>query len=1142
MNTIAPPLPAPSLTAIRSRSLSLLTALLLLLTSAAPTQAADADDYLRQIKPLFAERCLACHGALKQNAGLRLDTAALAIKGGKHGPAIKPGNAADSALMERVTSTDELDRMPPEGEPLKPAEIALIRAWIAAGAKAPADEVPERDPKEHWAFKPPVRPALPQLAAGTRETWTKNPIDAFIAAGHQQHGLTAQPAADKRIWLRRVTIDLTGLPPTLAEMSEFLADHSDDAFEKVVDRLLASPQHGERWGRHWMDIWRYSDWWGLGAEVRNSQKHMWHWRDWIIESVSADKPYDQMLREMLAADELYPTDTGRLRAGGFLARQYFLFNRTSWLDETVEHTAKAMLGLTFNCAKCHDHKYDPISHVDYYQLRAFFEPYQIRTDFVAGELDPEKNGIPRPFDCNHEAVTHLHRRGDDRDPDTSRALSPGVPAILSRGEIKIAPIDLPAEAHQPGLRPFVLDTHLKQAQDRIDQATVAVEVAGKALADSEAIVKRASAAAAAGIRETGKPADGPVDPAAKADDAQAKAKLLVLEDFTTARPEIWETRGGMWSHEGGKLVQSQTGATRAALRLKKQPPADFEATLKYIPTGGDMWKSIGIAFDVGNDGHMVTAYLSSYAGGPKSQITFKRNGGDVYPPEAAQNRKVDLNQTHEITLRVRGKQLNVLIDGELSLAYQLPIERKPGHLELSTFDAKARFVAFELRELPADVAMVESITKAAAKAGPMSVDEAKLALLLSEKALATAKAQLASITARAAAMQSKHQQPAPHDPEALAAPIAQAVRSERLVAAAKADEEVTRAELELMRAAPAKKTEAGQKVDGVKAAFEKARDNIDTPGGDFTPLAGALKTRESNVESDESRRKPFPATSTGRRTALAHWITDANNPLTARVAVNHIWSRHMGRPLVATVFDFGRKGAAPTHPELLDWLAVELIESGWSMKHIHRLIVTSQAYRLSSSSANADPRTLATDGDNRFHWRTNPVRMEAQVVRDSLLHLAGELDLAQGGPSIPVNNDASRRRSIYFFHSKNEQQRFLSIFDDANVLDCYRRSESIVPQQALALENSPLALSMAQKIAGRINAMNPGTTDGQFVNAAFLLVLCSEPSAAEQTAMMEALALFTEAAKRGGKPDPSSHARANLIHALLNHNDFVTVR
>ena len=350
--------------------------------------------------------------------------------------------------------------MPPEGEALKPAEIAAIRRWIDQGAKAPADEVPESDPRDHWSFKTPVRPAVPSRG---NAALVRNPIDAFIAAAHQQHGLIPQPESDKRTWLRRVSLDLIGLPPTLAEQDAFLADESSDAHDKVVTRLLDSPHYGERWGRHWMDIWRYSDWWGLGAEVRNSQKHIWHWRDWIIESLNADKGYDEMLREMLAADELYPNDLDRLRASGFLARQYFKFNRTSWLDETVEHTAKSMLGLTFNCAKCHDHKYDPFSQVEYYQMRAFFEPYQIRTDVLPGETDLEKGGLPRAFDCNLEALTYVHVRGDDRNPDQSRALSAVVPAFLEFDQFPVELVQLPMEASQPHLRAHVVDSYVKAA-------------------------------------------------------------------------------------------------------------------------------------------------------------------------------------------------------------------------------------------------------------------------------------------------------------------------------------------------------------------------------------------------------------------------------------------------------------------------------------------------------------------------------------------------------------------------------------------------------------------------------------------------------------------------------------------------------
>ena len=269
-------------------------------------------------------------------------------------------------------------------------------------------------------------------------------------------------------------------------------------------------------------------------------------------------------------------------------------------------------------------------------------------------------------------------------------------------------------------------------------------------------------------------------------------------------------------------------------------------------------------------------------------------------------------------------------------------------------------------------------------------------------------------------------------------------------------------------------------------------------------------------------------------------MTDPRHPLTARVAVNHVWTRHFGKPLVPTVFDFGRKGTPPTHPELLDWLAVEFVESGWSLKHLHRLMVTSDAYRMTSSSAGASSVSRTADAENRWYWRMNPVRMEAQVVRDSLLSLAGDLDLRMGGPTVPANDESSRRRSVYYFHSHNEYQRFMSMFDDASVLECYRRAESIVPQQALAVSNSKLALGAAARINARLHARLGEVSEAQFIRAAFETVLAATPTADEEKECAAALKELKELLK--GQPDAGRRARGDLIQALLNHNDFITVR
>jgi hypothetical protein len=878
---------------------TLLSATALLLAVGGPVRCAEPVDYLRDVKPLLTARCYACHGGLQQKGGLRLDTARFVREGGNSGPAVVPGKAADSLLIAHVTASGGKRRMPPldQGEALSDKQVALLRGWIDKGAAGPADEKPEADPRDHWAFRRPVRRPVPRIQ--DLKFHIRNPIDAFLAAEREKHGLTPQPPADRATLLRRVTLDLTGLPPTPEELHAFLSDQSPDAYERVVDRLLASPQYGERWGRHWMDVWRYSDWWGLGAEVRNSQKHIWHWRDWIVESLNADKGYDQMVREMLAADELYPNDLDRLRATGFLARQYFIFNRNSWLEETVEHTSKAFLGLTMNCAKCHDHKFDPISQTDYYRYRAFFEPYQVRLDEMPGETDFTRDGLPRAFDCNLDAPTYRFVRGDERQPIKDRPLSPALPRLLAFTDLDIRPVTLPAEAVDPGLRLFVLQDHLR-------------------------------------------------------------------------------------------LAESKVVAARAALEQAR-------------------------------------------------------------------------------------------------------------------------------------------------KAGP-ATDKTKAAVVVAEKALAAAEAQLPALRARAEADRTKT--PAKAKAAALA---------EKQAAVASAEEALARAELELLQADAAKKAAAEQKRNAARTAADAAKKALQSPGEAYTPLRGSLKTPENNLESEASRNKPYPTTSSGRRSALARWLTDPRHPLTARVAVNHVWAHHFGKPLVPTVFDFGRKGTPPTHPELLDWLACELMASGgrespdgWSMKHLHRLMVTSDAYRMTSSSAGAPPANRTADAENRYYWRMNPVRMEAQVIRDSLLALAGDLDLRMGGPTVPAADESSRRRSLYFFHSHNEYQKFLSMFDDASVLECYRRAESIVPQQALAVSNSKLALGAAARINARLHERLGDVSDVQFIRAAFETVLAATPTAEEEKECAAALKELKELLK--GQPDAGRRARGDLIQALLNHNDFITVR
>ncbi len=1090
----------------------LFTCWLTALLAAAPLTAAEVD-YLRDVKAVLRERCFACHGALKHEAGLRVDTVVALRKGGDSGAAIEPGDAAASLLVERIAAADESYRMPPEGHPLSAEQIAAFRAWIDQGAIAPADDHPEQDPDDHWAFHPPQRPPIPAQAPSS--STIPNSVDLFLAAEHAPRNLQPVPLADRRLLLRRVYLDLIGLPPTRDEMQTFLADERPDAYERVVERLLESPHYGERWGRHWLDVWRYSDWYGLGDQLRNSQKHIWHWRDWVIESLNADRGYDHMVQAMLAADELTPTDRDALRATGFLARNYFLFNRTTWLDDTIEHTSKAFLGLTLNCAKCHDHKYDPITQEDYYRWRAIFEPHQVRLDPLPGQTDLAKDGLPRVFDAHPDAPTYLPVRGDEKQPDKDRVIPPGPPAFLTGEAFSIEPVALPQEAHWPALQAFVLEDHLAAAAREIEDAR-------EALAKSQAALLAAEKQAATTAEVV--MADG------------EEGAVFLKDDFARRNEETWEIGPGEWKYEQGRLTQTKTGAERASLRSHQNHPADFEATLRFKTLGGQMWKSVGLCFDAAN-GRETMVYLSAVTPGSKLQISYNAGGGQVYPVEGKQDRPVALNEPQELTVRVRGPLVNVSLGGKHALAYRLPVERVSGRLELVAFDAVAEFTLLEVRPLPANATLVEAGQGGAA---PLTVDGARLAVAVAEKALATAEARPEALRTAHAADRAKLQST---PPENLAALVNAAARAARQLEVARAAEAFARAEQKVAQADGGAKPQAEKTLQGAREALEKAKQAVESPGETYASIQASLKALEGPDETDASRRQPYPATSTGRRAALARWITARDNPLTARVAVNHLWMRHFGQPLIDPVTDFGRRAAAPPQQKLLDWLAVEFMENGWSMKHMHRLMVTSQAYRLSSSTRDADQATVQADPENHYYWRRRPLRMESEVIRDSLLRLAGALNPALGGPTInPKQDDTVFRRSMYFTRSRDDQHAFLSMFDDADILGCYRRSESIVPQQALTLSNSKLSLAMARRLASKLQTDLGDVDDAAFVLAAYETIVCVTPTAEEQAVCQSALDELKSLLEQRRHPQPSQRAREDLIHALLNHNDFVTIR
>lgn len=1146
---------------------------LLITAAGANTRVADAKaesvDYVTEVKPILRERCFACHGALQQQGELRVDTAGWMLQGGDSGSAVVPGSAEQSLLIERVTDPDAGSRMPPEGEPLTAEQIDLLRRWIASGATAPDDEQPESDPREHWAFQPVVPPPVPSVQ---QRDWVRNPIDAFIAAEHERLGLEPQREADRLTLIRRLYLDLIGLPPTAEELAAAMVV-SEDWYETLVERLLDDPRHGERWARHWMDIWRYSDWWGLGSQLRNSQQHMWHWRDWIVESLNGDLPYDEMVRLMLAADELAPDDPSRLRATGYLARNFFLFNRHQWMDETVEHVSKGFLGLTMNCSKCHDHKYDPLPQEDYYRLRAFFEPYHVRLDLVPGQTDFDRDGLPRVFDALLDEPTYSFIRGDENNPDKSRVIEPGVPEILAWEPLRITPVNLPLQAWQPGRQPWVAAAYLAAKEEELTAADRLVAEATAKVASAQKLLVEFQAADAFPDQEPPAADDGIADGTAPGTYQVSFAEL----EGELPDEQHWKLLGGEWSLTQAGLEQRRDGAQRAVLQWLAELPPDFDVSLRFTLHGGSRWRSVGISFDATrpdptqpttSESEEVFVYLSGVMGGSKLQAAYRQAGQDHYPGDGMKAMPVEVGRPYTLRLQVRDQLLNASLDGEPILAWRSPRPRQAGALLFTTFDALADFQ--EVRIAPLDPSLRLRLPSDAEDDQPTTVEEAARAveiaaadLEVAERRRRTRSAERDSLAARGVAFGIPRREGSTPPPDGLhnhspsedwRQAHAAAVIAERQVTLSRAEESVADVRARLARSADDGRAAIEQELVAAEENRRQAREAVSAPvsGGEQLPeLVGARWTATRFLSSGaDDPTPPTPTHSSGRRRALAEWITDPRNPLTARVAVNHIWTRHLGEPLVSTVFDFGRQGLPPTHPELLDWMAAEWVASGWSMKHLHRLIVSSATYRMASDTAGREAN-LDLDRDNRYWWRRAPARIESQVVRDSVLALAGTLDLTIGGPSVPSREQAdSKRRSLYFFHSNNERDLFLTVFDEAPVTECYRRDQSVVPQQALALINSRMVLDAVAPIALQITRTATGVDsdhvpnpdehsvdDTTWLRLAFERLLGTSPSDEELTVATEALAAWR------ALPDMTeAQVREHLIWALLNHNDFVTLR
>jgi mono/diheme cytochrome c family protein len=961
----------------------------LLAAAEVPAAAApESVDYLRDVRPIFADNCFACHGhdPAARKAELRLDGREEALRGGKSGkPAIVPGKAAESELIARVTAPAVKKRMPPSdsGKSLSPAQVETLRRWVDQGAPY----------AKHWAFIPPARPPLPRVED---RAWARNDIDLFVLSRLEKAGLKPAPEAGGAALLRRLSLDLIGLPPAPAELDAFLSDSSPGAYEREVERLLRSPHYGEKWARHWLDAARYADSDGYEKDLPRKQ---WAWRDWVIDAFNRDLPYDQFVIEQIAGDLLPEATqdqrvaTGFLRnsmvneEGAILAEQF----RMEAMFDRMDCIGKSILGLTIQCAQCHSHKFDPLAQEEYYKLFAFLnDAYEARMWVYSPEQLKTIQGIQRESAELEATLKKDHPGWEERlkaweneakkeeiawevlDP-TDFGEAGGIihPDKLKDGSILTL-----------GFRPTSIDFY----------AVASTKLAGMTGLRIEALTH----------------GDLPFGGPGRNDKGTFAISEVTVEASPLASP-----------------------ANRAGVKLKNAT-ADFAqaegSVEENFKKGADDKRLVGPAgFLI--DGKEETAWGVDRGPGRRNQESkaVLQLENLSWPPGGAELK---------ITLKFRHGGADI-------------------HGSQSNFLGRVRF----------------SVTSA---------------------------------------------------PNPTADPLPHAVREALHVPREERTASQEAAIFSYWRTTVPELKETNDKIEALWARHPE--------GETLLCLSQRLPdhARETYLLTRGDWQKParkiaagvpaflhsLPADAPPNRLTFARWLVDRKSPTAARVIVNRVWQTYFGTGLVETAEDFGARASEPSHPELLDWLAVELMERGFSFKELHRLICGSATYRQSSK---VTPELLERDPRNRLLARGPRFRVEAEAVRDVALSISGLLNETIGGPSIfpPVPeslfalsfikvdfwNTATApdryRRSLYVFRRRSLPDPVLSSFDAPNGdFACVRRLRSNTPLAALTSLNETVFVAAAQGLALRV-LQKGGATDSERAAYAFRLCTSRKPKPAE---------------------------------------------
>jgi hypothetical protein len=962
-------------------------------------------DFVRDIKPILEKSCFSCHGAKAQLGGLRLDAKALAMK------SIHAGKSAESSLYARVAGLGDQARMPMGSKPLPPDQIQAIKNWIDSGAEWPDGVGVETvEIKKHWAFIPPKRPAPAKVTAAN---WVANPIDSFVLARLEKEGLKPSPPTDKTTLLRRLSLDLIGLPPTPEEVDAFVADKSKDAYQRQVERLLASPHYGEKWARQWLDAARYAD--SDGYE-KDKARQVWFYRDWVINAFNRDLSYDKFITEQIAGDLLpNPTQDQKI-ATGFLRNS--MINEEGGIDpeqfrmeamfDRMEAVGKGILGVTIQCAQCHNHKFDPLTQEEYYRLFAFMnDSHEANVAVYTPQEQQQRADIFRKIKAV-EASLQMH--------------NPAWPKSMAAWEEQV-------KANQP------------------EWIVVKPEVDNDSTGGQKYKLQEDGSFLASGYAPT-----------------KHKAKLTAKVDLRNI--------------------------TGFRLELMNDP---------NLPLGGPGRSVKGVA---ALSEFEVEVAPESNPDKPEKVKILKATADLIIPStplDQAYNDKTDAK-------RVIGP-INFAIDGNVDTAWAT--EAGPA-----------------LRNLPRNA--VFAAEQPVAASGP-----AILTFYLNQRHGGwnsddnqnqnLGRFRLSVTTA----------------PNPVADPVPAAVRKALAISSEQRSAEQTaqifsywrttvpewKAQNEEIASLWAKHPEGSSQL--ILQQQEKLRETRLLTRGDF------LKPAKEVTPGVPSFLNPLPKDAPVNRLTFARWLVSKESPTTARAFVNRVWQAYFSTGLVSSSEDLGKQSEAPSHPELLDWLAVEFMEKGWSMKNLHRTIVNSATYRQSS---NVSSELVGRDPNNRLLAHASRMRVEAETVRDIALASSGLLNQKVGGPSVyppapdflfkppssygPKNWNEEKgedrfRRALYTFRFRSVPYPMLQAFDAPNGdTSCVRRPRSNTPLQALVTLNEPLFLESARALAKK-TLESGGSSDAERVKFAFRRVVARNPSADEQAELLGFLEKQTTRLKDG---------------------------